>query len=299
MKLKFQATKELTSYEATDVFAYDGNIVDVAPHRGMQLLKVYPRNFFEIGPPFLPNIGAKRPDSLNTISPPSASSEEYQPPLHTPLTLADITVLVINYWPDNFKTHLLRCLPEEVEFLPLENIKNVYWTSAAKALNRSICFASNNIVMCAHGDLILGEKWWDNFIYHEARLNEWGALGISGWNFKNKLVWGNSSLEPQRVQCLDENCVILNRKTINKYKLTFDEKTFTSWHLFAADFCLQCEIKELPIYVMPGVCNHEGLAFSTVKGFVDQRNKGLKVLKAKWKGKIDNINIGLDLGISK
>lgn len=268
MKLKFVSTPELKSCEATDVEAYDGNIIDVAPHRGMQLMKIWPRNFFEISPP---------------------SPERPRPSVHKPLKLSDITVVVINPYPEVFKTHLLPCLPPEVEFIPLENINNIYWKSGAKALNYGIKIASNDIVMCAHPDLTLGEKWFENFVYHEARLKNWGALGIVGWDFKNIVTWGSSVLAPYKVQVLDECCVIVNRKN----NIWFDETRFPSWHCFAADFCLQCHDKGLNVYVMPGVAQHEGHSFAKVPGFMQERDSTLPALWKKWKGKVSHINMGL------
>lgn len=288
MKLKFRATRELKSYEATDVFAYDGGIVDVAPHRGMQLLKVYPDNFLEIEPP-APKKRSPRPQRQENMPPPAPSSEEYRPPLRAPLTLADITVVVINPYPEIFRTHFLPCIPKEVEFIPLENIDNIYWTSGAKALNWGIKVASNDIVMCAHPDLILGKHWWENFIYHEARLESWGALGVVGWDFNNTVTWGNDFLSSRKVQCLDENCVIVNRKN----NIWFDETKFPSWHCFAADFCLQCYDKGLDAYVVPGVSNHVGYSFANVDGFMKDRDDTLPILWQKWKDKVSRINMGL------
>lgn len=289
MKLKFYKTPELEYYEATDVNAYDGNIVDVAPHRGMQLMKIYPRNFLEIGPPVTPKKAGPGPSSLKEISPSVVSSEKYQLPLHKPLSLSDITVVVINPYPEVFKTHFLPCIPPEVEFIPLENINNIYWASGAKALNYGIKIASNDIVMCAHPDLILGKKWWENFIYHEARLESWGALGVVGWDFNNIVTWGNDVLSPYKVHCLDENCVIVNRKN----NIWFDETKFPSWHCFAADYCLQCYDKGLSVYLMPGVAQHKGYSFAQVPEFMQGRDSALPVLWNKWKDKVSRINMGL------
>jgi len=288
MKLNFRATPELSHYEATDVVAYDGNIVEVAPHRGLQLLNTYPRNFFEITPP-LPEKRSTRPQPKEDLPPPAPSSEKYAPPLREPLTLRDISVVVVNPYPEIFKTHFLPCIPKEVEFIPLENINNIYWTSGAKALNEGLGTASNDIVMCAHPDLILGKKWWENFIYHEARLESWGALGVVGWDLKNMVSWGNDFLSPYKVQCLDENCIIINRQN----KLKFDDTIFKAWHCYAADYCLQCYDKGLDVYVMPGVANHVGYSFAEVSGFMQQRDATLPIFWEKWKDKISRINMGL------
>jgi len=294
MKLIFHPTNNLKEYDAYDVqpkACSDGQVIDVPAHRVQRLIEVYPRNFEEPGPPQAPSkkTVVRRVPPLKKIVPPTPSSKEYRPPLRKELSLADITIIVINPYPDVFKNHFLPCIPPEAEFMPLENINNIYWTSGPKALNEAIGAASNEIVMCAHPDLVLGKKWWDNFIYHEARLENWGALGISGWDHNNNITWGNHLLLPGEVQCLDENCLILNRKN----NIKFDEARFTSWHCYAADYCLQCHDRGLGVYLVPGVAFHEGHSFSEVPGFMQQRDETLPILWKKWRGKVSSINMGL------
>lgn len=48
MRLIFFKTAEKKTHLGQDIRCYDGNTVDVASKRGMQLLKTYPRNFFEL-----------------------------------------------------------------------------------------------------------------------------------------------------------------------------------------------------------------------------------------------------------
>lgn len=290
MKLRFKATRKKPKHRGRDLYFKDGDRHEVDHKRGQELLTDFPDNFFIVSPqPLSKKTVVGRFPPLKKIVPPTPSSEEYRPPLRKPLSLSDITIIVINPYPEVFKDHFLPCIPPKAEFFPLENINNIYWTSGPKALNEAIGASSNEIIMCAHPDLVLGEKWWDSFIYHEARLENWGALGISGWDYNNNITWGNHLLSPYEVQCLDENCLILNRKN----KIKFDEFTFTSWHCYAADFCLQCHDKGLGVYLMPGVASHEGYSFIEVPGFVDERNKMLPILWNKWKDKISSINMGL------
>jgi len=272
LKLKFKATKWRREYWSQDYHLKDGDIIDVPPAIAKKFLKHFKDNFLKVD-----------------IPTPSVFEPKYTELKHKPLTLADISIVVLNPYPDVFKTHLLPCIPKEVEFIPLENINNINWTSGAKALNYGISVASNDIVMCCHPDLVLDQKWFENFIYHEARLKNWGALGVVGWDFNNRMFWGNEVLSPYKVQCLDECCVIVNRQN----GIWFDEETFRSWHCFASDFCLQCINKGLDVYVMPGVANHEGFSFKEVAGFRDERDKTLPTLWKKWKNKVQRINMGI------
>lgn len=293
MLIRFKATARKKTHLADDARFFDGNIKDVPTYRGMKLLETYKDNFFEVDIPSLPQkktikLIVSPQKKIKSIIP--VSKPEYTEPKHKPLTLADISVVVLNPYPDVFKTHLLPCIPEEVEFIPLENINNVNWTSGAKALNYGIGVASNDIVICAHPDLVLGKKWFDSFIYHEARLENWGALGVVGWDFRNRMTWGNEVLSPYKIQCLDECCIVVSRKN----RIWFDERTFKSWHCFASDFCLNCIYnKGLDVYVMPGVASHEGYSFKTVSHFMKERNDFLPLLWEKWKNKVPRINMGL------
>lgn len=50
MRLIFFKTAEKQTHLGQDIRCYNGNVADVAPKRGMQLLKAYPRNFFKLPP---------------------------------------------------------------------------------------------------------------------------------------------------------------------------------------------------------------------------------------------------------
>lgn len=297
VEIRFKHTPRKKRHGSRGIYlTKDGQTRDVSQEDADHLLKHWPDNFEVVGqarvvPDTTPSPKKESPRHQHekNISPPSPSSQGYRPPLREPLTLADITVIVINAYPDCFGKQLLPCIPSEVEFIPLENINNIYFTSAANALNYGIQRATNDLIMCVHVDTTLSNKWWESLIYWEARLEHWGAFGISGWDFQNKAHFGSEFLEPFKIHCLDEDCIVLNRKN----GISFDEKTFKDWHCYGHDFSLQCWERGLPIYLVPGACNHTGIGTLTDPQFLDNARRARVVLHKKWDGKVPFINNGV------
>lgn len=270
MKLLFRATPDMSSYLAEDVRAYNDNVVQVSQSRGWKLLKAYPKNFLPI------------PIPINKLG----------EPVHKPMTLSEITVVTINAYPEILKKCLLPSLPKEVEFIRLDNIDNKNWSSGAKALNYGIKKAKNDVVICAHVDLILAKNWFQDFINQECRLKNWGCLGIVGTGInpqgKQAIVWGANYTSPYPVDSLDECCLIVSKKN----GLLFDEKMLPdTWHCYGIDFCYQCHNKGLGVYILAGMSDHARGGTSihkSPKWMIDRANV-MRRLREKWKGKFPAI----------
>lgn len=261
MKLKFVKTKELKTYETTDVKAHNGQIVEVAPHRGVRLLKIWPKNFF----------------------PPEIDLVKLGKPIHEPLKLSQITVVTIHYWPsDVLERCLLPGLPKEVEFIKIDNTDNKLFTSAAKALNYAIKKAKNDVIILAHEDTKFGKDWFTDFIKQECRLKNWGALGIVGTNFDKHMHWGSNHNAPYKMRTLDECCIIINRKN----NIWFDEKTFKHFHCYGTDFCFQCLAKGLGVYVIPGVATHAHRGYDHDQAWFKRIRTEQNIFWKKWKKKL-------------
>ena len=261
MRLIFFKTPDLQSYLAEDVRAYDGNIVNVSPQRGMQLLKAYPRNFFS---PDIPVV-------------------KLGDPVHEPLTLSQITVLTIHYWPsDVLERCLLSGLPEEVEFIKIDNTDNNKFVSAAEALNHGIRESLNDVVICAHEDMQFGKNWFEDFIRQECRLKDWGALGIVGWELDRQMRWGAECEAVHQVKWLDECCIIINRKN----GIWFDQETFRYFHCYGVDFCYQCYDKGLGVYVLAGSAHHAWRGYDHDQAWFDRLGVEQDLFNRKWKRKI-------------
>lgn len=259
MKLLFLATRDMHYYDATDVTAYHGNVVETTQLRGIQLLRYFPHNFFPIP------VGVQKTGE----------------PLHEPIKLSDITVLTIHYWPEEvLENNLFSYLPKEIEFIKLDNEDNKNFSSGAEALNYGVKKAKNDIVICAHEDLVFKKGWFESFIKQECRLKDWGVLGIVGIGFDRHLHWGSNYDVPYEVETLDECCIIVNRKNA----IWFDENTFKGWHCYGADFCLQARDKELGVYVISGPATHSESAkiHGHSKDWMPNLRLAQKLLKKKW-----------------
>jgi len=261
MRLIFRKTQEKKTHLGQDIRCYDGNVVDVAPRRGIQLMDAYPDNFL----------------------PAEIPVAELGEPVHEPLRLSQITVLTIHYWPpDVLKRCLLRGLPKEVELIKIDNTNNRMFTSAAKALNYGIRMARNDVVICTHEDTVFGKYWFDDFIKQECRLKDWGALGIVGWDFGQQVRWGSSYKLPCKVKWLDECCMIVDRKR----GIWFDEETFQHFHCYGVDFCYQCNAKGLGVYVVAGIANHDLRGYEHDQAWFDQLGIEQALFNRKWAKKI-------------
>ncbi len=260
MKLLFLATASKRTHITTNVRAFNGNIINTSQLRGMKLLDCYPDNFFPI----------------------PVGTQKLGEPVHPPLKTSEITVLTIHYWSrDLLENNLLSYLPEEVELIILDNENNKRFTSAAEALNYGIKKARNDIVICAHEDLIFRKEWFEAFIAQECRLKDWGALGIVGIGFDRKLEWGANYDVPFKVNSLDECCIIINKKN----DIWFDEKTFTGWHCYGVDFCLQAYNKGLEVYVVSGPATHtkRGGDYFHSNEWYENLKSNQELLRKKWK----------------
>ena len=203
-------------------------------------------------------------------------------PLHEPMKLSDITVLTIHYWPsEHLKKCLLSYLPEEIEFIKLDNEGNKNWRSMPKALNYGIRKAQNDIIICTHENIMFKKGWFESFIEQESRLGNWGALGIVGKGVDRHLHWGSNHNAPYEVQTLDECCIIINRKN----DIWFDEKTFKGFHCYGADFCLQAQYKGLGVYVISGPATHVTAPSYHSKDWKPKLVEAHNLIKKKW-GKV-------------
>lgn len=260
MKLLFSATDRKRTHITTNIRAFNGNVVKTSQIRGMKLLDCYPDNFFPI----------------------FVDVQKLGEPVHQPLEISEITVLTIHYWSGNLlENNLLSYLPEEVERIILDNENNKRFTSASKALNYGIKKAKNDIVICTHEDLRFRKGWFEAFITQECRLKDWGALGIVGIGSDRQLQWGANHDVPFKVNTLDECCIIINKKN----DIWFDAETFTGWHCYGVDFCLQAYNKGLRVYVVSGPAIHsKGKGdYLHSKNWYENLKSNQELIKKKWK----------------
>lgn len=182
-----------------------------------------------------------------------------------------ITVICIY----NHKNILEECLINSLnnqtikyESIFIDNSNNKY-SSAAKALNHNVKKAHGEYLMFVHQDIVIEEKDWLERVESTLNnLNNVGVMGVAGSkeydvgifsNIRhgvNKIYAGNHRInELTKVQTVDECLFIVPKNVCNK--IEFDENNCYSWHLYAADFCIQTKLAGYDVYVYPTEIYHK------------------------------------------
>ncbi len=140
------------------------------------------------------------------------------------------------------------------QLIAIDNTKNQ--RSAAAVLNEGIDRAKYTYVICIHQDIRFSENWL-NVVFEQLRYlpPRWGVVGSVGFDRHGKGIgalqnpdgtWFGSSCKAGKVENLDEVCLIVDKRN----KLRFDDKTFTGFHFYGADICLQAIQKQLMNYAI-------------------------------------------------
>lgn len=108
----------------------------------------------------------------------------------------------------------------------------------------------------------------------------------------NKRIGCRTIDEVVQVQGLDEIFVACHRCVFDKIR--FDEKTFDGWHIFVADLCLQAQLVNIPVFVMPFNSQHKNSLempnyMMVYKILPDEYFVYLKRLREKYKNRIEEI----------
>ena len=263
MKVRFKKTPTRKRFGSRGLRLKDGDTAEVPWDLANHLLRYFSDNF----------------------EPVYLDLRQLGPLIHQPISLSDITLLNVCYYPSVLQKSLLSYLPEEAEFLKLDNEGNKNWRSMPKALNYGIRKAQNDIIICTHEDTRFDPTWFGDFIKQECRLEGWGALGIVGMDRKKKVRWGSDYNAPRRIDLLDACCIILDRKN----NLLFDEDTFRGWHRYDFDFCLQCHQAGLGVYTVTGLAYHDPHPKGHRLEWRQQIAVEQKLLERKWQDKFPEL----------
>ncbi len=231
IRIRFKANKQRSEYWNDELHLKDMETILVHPGLAKRLIHYFPDNFEKVKVRYW-KIGKR---------------------LRKPLKLSEISLVSIVNRPEVFEKNLKPSIPRGIEKIIIDNQDNKQFPSASKALNWGIKKANNSIVLCVHQDIKFHRDWFDAFIKQECRLKGWGILGgvgIIGQEYR--LIWGYSLDRAMQATSLDECLMVINKKN----NIGFDEKVFDGWHLYSADFCMQCREKELKICILAGEFVH-------------------------------------------
>ncbi|ANY19421.1 ATP synthase subunits region ORF 6 [Tsuneonella dongtanensis] len=162
--------------------------------------------------------------------------------------------------------------------------------SASSAYNRGIDETSAEVVVFAHQDVFLPERWEADLrraiALVASRDPDWaviGGWGIDGAGKHAGHVWssglgrrlGGRFSDPVEAQCIDEYVIVLRRAS----GLRFDEG-LPGFHLYAADIVLRAREAGLRSWIadIPAVHNSR-----TVRGFNGGYTDAWRFMQSKWR----------------
>lgn len=224
--------------------------------------------------------------------------------------MPDISIITCVSRPDVYERCLLASVNanrrnHDIEIIPILNEDNRY--SAANALNVGLDVARSEILVFAHQDVRLLYRWFDQLKAVVAELPlDWGVLGSAGisldygrqdigrwggaldvdtvavgnvWDADEKLTeppYWDGKKDTTKVHCADECVLVLNRKT----GLRFDS-TFTGFHFYGVDLCLQARAAAYGVYCSYLPIVHYGNYSASFTGNNRYWNY-LRILYNKW-----------------
>ena len=184
------------------------------------------------------------------------------------------------------------------EIIPIMNIGNPY--SAAEALNIGIEKARGNIVVLCHQDVLFYNNWVDLLFKRIGEVEEknkrWGVIGTAGitvkddtlgvvHNLKGRAQWRSSKgATVYPVQTLDEHCMVIKKNS----GLRFDARTFSGFHFYGADICLNALSKKMQNYGILCPLVHDSASGSIASG-KQEFMKFLNALRIKWQKRFNHI----------
>jgi len=190
------------------------------------------------------------------------------------MTLDEISVVSVSNNEDVLRTCLnqspLITESEKVEFLVFEG-----YSSASKAYNDAIDKANNDIIVFAHQDVYLPEKW-DSLLCQAIRqVNKmdpkWAVLGLVGVDKKNMIQghsWSNGLnaevgrhlSKPLATVSIDEIVIILRKSSCVRF-----DSGLPGFHLYGTDIIQNALHHGCSAYVIDAPVIHNSLPIVTFK----------------------------------
>lgn len=180
------------------------------------------------------------------------------------------------------------------ELIAISN-QNGEFKSAASALNYGASRAKSKVLVFCHQDVeLLEEDALDRIRKECLDCNAGDIIGIAGNKSRDKKIISNILQEKKEksifkhftdkveVETVDECLFAMKKKTWKNIK--FDEKTFSGWHLYAVDVCLNTKRKGGKAFVIDVRAYHHS------PGKVDDSYwRDFKKLIKKYKNDFDYI----------
>lgn len=168
------------------------------------------------------------------------------------------------------------------EQIPIENTGNL--SSAAEALNQGIQRSTGTLLVLCHQDVVFPHNWVTRLLACikevEERIPDWGVIGLAGCTMNGSRSGHVFDPHgeffypplPQKVQTLDELCLIMRKES----DLRFDER-FDHFHLYGADLCLTAIAKGMSCFAIDCTLEHTSRGYKG-DAWYEQKEK----LMRKW-----------------
>lgn len=159
----------------------------------------------------------------------------------------------------------------EYELVTIDNSQNKY--NIFQAYNEGVRRAKGNVLCFCHDDIMFRSNEWGNEIEKMFTNQSIGLIGVAGSHFMSSvpMYWWSSPYIAQynlendhgvqkhnitiehmvnhleEVATVDGLCFFIPHKMFNK--LEFDEKTYSNFHAYDMDICMQVQLLNLKVYV--------------------------------------------------
>lgn len=111
--------------------------------------------------------------------------------------------------------------------------------------NHMLDMSNNRYVLFVHEDTTFSPDFLDKISETIRKHPDFGVIGAVG-NYENNIQWSKEN-EIMEVKTVDCCCILVNKE----HGLKFDSETFSDFHLYVDDYCLQTNAKGLKNYTIP------------------------------------------------
>ena len=183
-----------------------------------------------------------------------------------------------------------------IEFIGFDN-RDGSWKSAAAAYNRGVEIASSSFLLFSHQDIRFTDDSFIDTFLNEIRDNPNQVIGVAGAVLTNnghgrdmlsgmyqgsKLQRHHTASRKMPVMTLDECLFGCSRSVFER--ISFDDSVCNGWHFYAVDFCLQAQLADIPVCVVPANVLHLSGGNRDASYYLAQEK-----IKEKYKGRFKSI----------
>lgn len=177
------------------------------------------------------------------------------------------------YISKKLQQNIIKTIGTEYELIVIDNSKNEY--SIFEAYNKGISLAKYPFLCFVHEDVLFHKKNWGNKAIEHLKIPNTGIVGMAGsqylpnvpasW-FNAKPIYRNLiqsgykdgksktiTFTEQKVEvvAIDGFCFFMNATIFNQVQ--FDDKTFSGFHCYDLDICMQVREKGFQIYAVNNI----------------------------------------------